>query len=258
MNVVVTGGGTIAPIDDVRLMTNISSGRLAAQISEASLDRGATVWHIHALSAVLPLWRNARFDLDATDPSAERERLERLRGRWMQARDRLRLLPLRNGTVADYAETLQHVIEENPIDIVVLPMAVGDFEPEPYHGKIDSDRESLVIQCQRAPKVIRMVRDWSPSVYLVGFKLMSRVSHDELVRRAQIACRKNRVDLTVANDLQTLREGRHTLHLVRPNEDPVSLQPGPDLADRLVDRIFSWALASRNLRRSLDSRAPGA
>ena len=28
MNVVVTGGGTIAPIDDVRLMTNVSSGRL--------------------------------------------------------------------------------------------------------------------------------------------------------------------------------------------------------------------------------------
>ena len=35
MNVVVTGGGTIAPIDDVRLMTNISSGRFAAAITEA-------------------------------------------------------------------------------------------------------------------------------------------------------------------------------------------------------------------------------
>ena len=35
MNVVVTGGGTIAPIDDVRLMTNVSSGRFAAAITEA-------------------------------------------------------------------------------------------------------------------------------------------------------------------------------------------------------------------------------
>ena len=48
MNVVVTGGGTIAPIDDVRFMTNISSGRFAAAITEACLDRGANVWHVHA------------------------------------------------------------------------------------------------------------------------------------------------------------------------------------------------------------------
>ena len=40
MNVVVTGGATIAPIDDVRLMTNVSSGRFAAAITEACLDRG--------------------------------------------------------------------------------------------------------------------------------------------------------------------------------------------------------------------------
>ena len=49
MNVVVTGGGTIAPIDDVRLMTNVSSGRFAAAITEACLDRG------HGLAHPLPL-----------------------------------------------------------------------------------------------------------------------------------------------------------------------------------------------------------
>ena len=54
MNVVVTGGGTIAPVDDVRLLTNVSSGRLAAAIAESFLDRGASVWHIHARSAQAP------------------------------------------------------------------------------------------------------------------------------------------------------------------------------------------------------------
>ena len=69
MNVVVTGGGTIAPIDDVRLMTNVSSGRFAAAISEACLDRGATVWHIHTVSAQLPFKRFAEFALDDGDPA---------------------------------------------------------------------------------------------------------------------------------------------------------------------------------------------
>ena len=64
-------------------------------------------------------------------------------------------------------------------------MAVADFEPEPHAGKISSERESLVIHCRRTPKVIRLVRDWVPSVYLVGFKLLSRRLRDELIRRAE-------------------------------------------------------------------------
>lgn len=67
-NVVVTGGGTIAPIDDVRLLTNVSSGRFAAAITEACLERNATVWHIHTPPALLPFMRSAKFDLDAPTP----------------------------------------------------------------------------------------------------------------------------------------------------------------------------------------------
>ena len=63
MNVVVTGGGTVAPIDDVRQIANVSTGRFSAAISEACLKRGATVWHVHTPQAQLPFIRNARFDL---------------------------------------------------------------------------------------------------------------------------------------------------------------------------------------------------
>jgi phosphopantothenate---cysteine ligase (CTP) len=247
MNVVVTGGGTIAPIDDVRLITNTSSGWFAASISEAMLDRGASVWHIHASSAQVPLWRLARCALDAADAAAERERLARLRHRWLEVRDRLHLVPLKEGTVSDYAATLKGTLVAQPIDVVVLAMAVSDFEPEPYAGKVSSDAESLVVRCRATPKVIRSVRDWAPSVYLVGFKLLSRASQDELIRRAADAGRVNRADLTVANDLQTLRQGRHTLHLVRPDAPPETLEPGGDLAERLVARIMTWAVAPRSL-----------
>ena len=241
MNVVVTGGGTIAPIDDVRLMTNVSSGRFAAAISEACLHRGANVWHIHSLTAQIPLRRFAEFALDAIDNASELGRLAQLRERWLKERDRLNLIPLKIGNVSDYATTLEHVLRSHPIDVVFLPMAVADFEPEPVPGKISSESESLILRCRPTPKVIRLVRDWSPSVYLVGFKLLSRVSREELVRRAEVACRDNRADLTVANDLQTLREGQHTVHLVRPGNDSETLEPGPDLAERLVARVLIWA-----------------
>jgi phosphopantothenate-cysteine ligase len=241
INVVVTGGGTIAPIDDVRVITNVSTGRFAAAISEACLDQGANVWHIHAAAAQRPLWRFAPFDLDAADPAAELDRLARLRETWLSQRDRLHLVPLEAGNVDNYAQTLRQVLVSQPIDIAFLPMAVADFEPEPTSGKISSEAESLVVHCKRTPKVIRRVRDWSPSVYLVGFKLLSGASRDELVLRAQTACRENRADLTVANDLQTLRQGRHTVHLVRPGHDAETLGPGIDLAATLVARVLAWA-----------------
>jgi phosphopantothenoylcysteine synthetase/decarboxylase len=241
MNVVVTGGGTVAPIDDVRYIANVSSGRSSAMITEACLGRGATVWHIHTPSAELPFLRHARFDLDARDTEAEFARLGGLKARWCRARDRLHLVPLSRGTVADYAENLERVLRNGSIDVVFLAMAVSDFEPEPVAGKLGSEADVLVIRGLRAPKVIRSVRDWSPRVYLVGFKLLSRADPLELIRQAEAACLINRADLTVANDLQTVRANRHTVHLVRPGVPPETLGPGDDLADRLVDRVFEQA-----------------
>ncbi len=244
-NVVVTGGGTIAPIDDVRLLTNVSSGRFAAAITEACLERNATVWHIHTPPALLPFMRSAKFDLDAPDPAAEFDRLARLREKWKSVGDRLHLVRLQAGTVADYQQSLKRTLQERAIDVAFLAMAVSDFEPEPRAVKISSEAaESLVLHCTRTPKVIRSVRDWSPSTYLVGFKLLSGVSPEVLIRAAEIACRTNRAQLTVANDLELIRQGRHTLHLVRPGAAPETLPAGADLADRLVDRVFSWAGAA--------------
>jgi phosphopantothenate-cysteine ligase len=120
-------------------------------------------------------------------------------------------------------------------------MAVSDFEPEPIPGKLESEADVLVIRGLRAPKVIRSVRDWSPRVFLVGFKLLSRVEPPELIRQAEAACLVNRADVTVANDLQTVREKRHTVHLVQPGAPPETFGPGEDLADRLVERIFGLA-----------------
>jgi phosphopantothenate---cysteine ligase (CTP) len=241
MNVVVTGGGTIAPIDDVRVLTNVSSGRFAAAITEAFLDQGAHVWHIHTAAAQRPLWRQASFALDTDNPAAELMRLAKVREQWLSQRDRLTLVPLEIGNVDDYASTLKQVLQSQPIDVACLPMAVADFEPEPRPWKISSEAESLILSCRRTPKVIRDVRDWAPSVYLVGFKLLSRAKTDVLIEAAVIACRTNRAQLTVANDLDTLRAGQHTVHLVRPGVDPETLEPGPDLAGRLVERIIEWS-----------------
>jgi phosphopantothenate-cysteine ligase len=243
MNVVVTGGGTVAPIDDVRQIANVSTGRFSARITEACLERGANVWHIHAPSAQLPFLRSAVYDLATTDPTAEHARLERLQSQWHAHGPRLHLVPLEHGTVAEYAAHLERVLRSQPIDIAFLAMAVSDFEPDALAGKLDSGVETLVIHGRRTPKVIQSVRDWSPGVYLVGFKLLSRARPADLIREAQAACRVNRADLTVANDLQTIRAGAHTIHLVRPGHPTETIGPGQEPAERLVERTMAWSAA---------------
>src|SRR5271166_6180583 len=115
MNVLVTGGGTSAPIDDVRSITNVSTGRFAASISESCLSRGACVWYLHAPSAQLPLLRRANFDLERDDPAGEFDRLRNLHEEWKAVRDRLHLVPLKSGTVADYAQSLEHILVSRSI-----------------------------------------------------------------------------------------------------------------------------------------------
>ncbi|MBV8487843.1 MAG: hypothetical protein JO161_06155 [Planctomycetaceae bacterium] len=246
MNVLVTGGGTSAPIDDVRTITNVSTGYFAAAISESCLARKARVWHVHTPSAALPLYRQARLDLETADITDELARLHRLHEQWKKVRERLHLVPLHEATVDQYARTLERLLRTRPIDVVFLAMAVSDYEPDPTSGKLSSDEEGLIIRCRRTPKVIRSVRDWSPDVYLVGFKLLSRVSTEELVRQAEASGRINRADLTVANDLQSLAAGKHTVHLVRTGQPPLLLPPGPDLADRLVEHVFAWVGSRRS------------
>jgi phosphopantothenate---cysteine ligase (CTP) len=241
MNVLVTSGGTVAPIDDVRQITNASTGRFGAMIAEEALRRGANVWYLSPPAALKPFHRLAHFDLDSDDPAAEVRRLAHLRLDWADVGDRCFLVPLREPTVENYALLLEAVLKVNKIDVVFLAMAASDYAPEPTRGKLSSDEETLTLRCLKLPKVIRSVRDWSPEAYLVGFKLLSNAPEPELIRQAREACIANRADLTVANDLSTVKAGRHAIHLVRPDHPTETYGPDDSIAERLIDRSFAWA-----------------
>ncbi len=243
LNVVVTGGGTIAPIDDVRQIANLSTGGFSAAISEAWLALGARVWHIHAPRALVPFERAARFDFECGDLESELERLRRLHERRSAVAERLRLVPLRDGTVSEYAEVLESTLRNEPIDVAMLAMAASDYEPVRSEGKIDSSSATLTIHCARARKVIASVRDWSPDVYLVGFKLTSGLPRERLVAVAEASRAANRADAVVANDVSTLRDGGHTVHLVRGGIGAETFGPGGPIAERLTARLLDLVRA---------------
>ena len=238
LNVVVTGGGTIAPIDDVRHIANVSTGRFSAQITEAFLRRGAYVCHLFPQSAVLPFEDRAQFDLVA-DFDEEVARMGRLRAEFDASDGRYGGWSIVPPTVAKYAETLRACLTMRPIDIAVLAMAVSDYEPEPVAGKVASDCDEWTLTLRRTPKVIRHVREWSSRTFLVGFKLLSGVTEGELIEAAREACITNDADLTIANDLQLKNQFLHTVHVVSRAGLIETIGPKGPIADRLVDRIIA-------------------
>ncbi|MFQ8846618.1 MAG: phosphopantothenoylcysteine decarboxylase, partial [Clostridia bacterium] len=172
MKIVITAGGTSEKIDDVRTITNSSTGRLGYAVGTAFLQQYAdeleAVYYLHGTRARHP----------------EHEKV----------------IPVEIGGVADLQRELGRILAEEKIDAVVHAMAVSDYTvkevttlekirgEEPEDGgadlsgnKISSDIEDLIIHMKRSPKVIGNIKKWSPDSLLVGFKLLSGVPHEELI-----------------------------------------------------------------------------
>ena len=219
MDVLVTAGGTSEPIDNVRSITNHSSGGLGKAIAESFLAAGHTVTYVTTKHALRPTQQ-----LDLSIKEIE--------------------------TTVELATTLEQLFAEKQFDAIVHAMAVSDFTTETAQTeeqfiasfaqqlseqtlpktkealativqntlnqiadipqtatKISSDTDRLLIFLKKNPKVIQMIRD--KQTVLVGFKLLVNVSQEELVQVAQAALVKNRCDFVLANDLMNVHETEH-------------------------------------------------
>ena len=219
--VLITSGPTRARLDAVRFLSNRSSGRLGCRIAVEALRSGAHVTMIAGPDSVVP----QQSDL------SEKE--------W----DRLRTEHIE--TVEDLLEVLEaECTGAPPYDAVIHAMAVLDYVPEePSKAKVSSGREEWTLRLKPTPKVIRKIKEWSPDVSLVGFKLEVGTSDAELLAAGRDSLRKNRADLVVANDLAQIRNETHPA-LIIDHEGEIRARPGTksEIA-RLLCELLSQRLA---------------
>ena len=185
--VLITSGPTRANLDAVRFLSNRSSGRLGCQIAVEALESGAHVTLVAGPESVVP--RQADLEPEA----------------WQ----RLRIVSVE--TVEDLLRVLKSELTSAPgYDAVVHAMAVLDYVPEEAsERKVPSGKEEWTLRLTRTPKVIQRIKEWSPEVVLVGFKLEVDRSESELLAAGRESLRKNRADLVVANDLTRIRDEVH-------------------------------------------------
>lgn len=219
MRILVTSGGTSERIDDVRSITNHASGQLGRLISEEFLNHQINVDLITTPKAIKPS-DQAGLSIHLIEDTA-------------QLKDTLEQLLIENTydaiihsmAVSDFTyeksfseehfeETLSQL--QTPITKEVLADLLTAAEAEPAH-KISSDTDHLILVLKKTPKVIQMIKKLQPRAKLVGFKLLSDVSKEELLATARENLVKNNADFVLANDLSNIDETQHIGYLIDKN-----------------------------------------
>ncbi len=166
----VTSGPTIEYIDNVRVLTNKSSGKMGNAIAEEALKRGAEVTVVCGLGSDPPPLRARALTVETTK-EMQRTVLQELRGR--------------------------------TYDVAVAAAAVSDWTlPSPRKGKISTWKaSSLNLRLKATPKIVDAMKKTSPKTFVVAFRAEYNVSDKKLVESAYSRLKRAQADLIVANDV---------------------------------------------------------
>lgn len=161
--ILVTAGGTEAPLDPVRVLTNRSSGKMGIALAERLLERGAEVTLIHGhVTEELP--------------------------KGVQAVKAL--------TNEAMAKALQERFSE--ADAVIMAAAVSDYKVKEYAAeKIKKTGETLHLELVKDLDILKSLGDKKDQQVLVGFAAESQ----DIEKNALEKLKKKNLDLICANDI---------------------------------------------------------
>lgn len=232
--IVITAGGTSEKIDNVRKITNSSSGKLGMTIANHLLNQSEDLIIYYVCSK------------NSLRPTDERVKVIEIDGT-IDLKNRIETLLLNekidyfihsmavSDYMTDYVTTIERIkqsVKNNEnIDEAFSNIEIIDG------SKISSYEDNLVIVLKPTPKIISIIKDLSPSTYLVGFKLLDGVSKEELIEVAKKLRDKNKCDLVVANDLSTIRNGEHIAYIINKDNEIEESRGKDDIAKKLVRRM---------------------
>ncbi|QOX63425.1 phosphopantothenate--cysteine ligase [Anoxybacterium hadale] len=227
-NILITAGGTSEKIDEVRVISNFSSGRLGLTVANSFLESNKIqIGKIYYLC-----------DRNTIVPEDSRVEVVRVAG------------------VSGLLDELTRLLTTEKIDAVIHAMAVSDYmvkqvttvgairsgqEAAPLfsggEGKISSQIEDLAILLTRTPKVIGEIKKLDRNTILVGFKLLSNVEKPVLIDTALKLLHQNQCDMVLANDLSDITEDQHVGYLLKPDGNYDCYSTKKQIAQAIVEEV---------------------
>ena len=192
--ILITGGPVFAYLDNVKIITNKFKGGLMADLANKIVKMPEKNNIIYLCSK----------DSKQPEPSPH-------------------IAIIHHNGLYDY---MKKVLELAPdMNAVVLGAAVANLIPKnKIEGKFPSHNyrvgDTIPIDFTIAPRIIDEVKKINPNTHLFGFKLLSNVDHEELIRAAYGVLLESRAVTIFANDTENLMQkyavtkerGVHPIH----------------------------------------------
>ncbi len=233
--IIITAGGTSEKIDNVRKITNSSTGKLGMVIANEILEINEDVEIYYICSK------------DSYRPEDERVNVIEIDGT-IDLRDKITNLLqseridyfIHSMAVSDYMTDYVTTIDNIKKSILASDSVDDVFENVEVIGgtKISSYEDNLVIVLKPTPKIISLIKNLSPNTFLVGFKLLDGVSKEVLIEVARKLRDKNSCDLVVANDLADIRLGNHEAYIIDNDDEIIKANGKAEIAKMLVRKMF--------------------
>ena len=240
-NIVITSGGTSERIDNVRKITNSSSGKLGCTIANKLLeeipDQINKIYYISTNNSYRPDHKKVKY-VEIEDTADLKNKVEELL-RNNKIDYFIHSMAVSDYTV-DFVTTAKQIVEnikENKEND--LYKSICSNKNSIKANKISSYEDDLIIKLKRTPKIISLIKDISPNTFLVGFKLLDKVSKEELLSIAINLRDKNKCDLVVANDLDSIRNGQHQAYIIRKDDSYMGAKTKEDIAEKLINEMIN-------------------
>ncbi|MHA1441548.1 MAG: bifunctional phosphopantothenoylcysteine decarboxylase/phosphopantothenate--cysteine ligase CoaBC, partial [Candidatus Heimdallarchaeota archaeon] len=206
--VVVTAGPTRAWIDDIRFITNPSSGKMGLELAKEAKSRGADVTLIIGPTNI--------------------------------SQPNIGLNIIHIDTTQDIVDSINDLTK---IDLFISAAAIGDYEPIKTKGKIPSKQTKLTIELKPTPKVISVVKKKFPKAKIIGFKAEVDLTKEQLIEKAKTSLEQHIIDMVVGNVVNKPKQGFATttneVVLVKQKGKPIHipLDSKRSIAKRILDEI---------------------
>ena len=199
MNCIVTAGPTFEPLDDVRRLTNFSTGRLGTELANFLTARGHAVTLLIGESATYAGERKARTVKTFSTTRDLRTKLKAFSGKKVDA-------IFHAAAVSDFA-----------FGKLFVPDAAGKLRAVKPSRKLSTRDGNLFAELTPTPKIIAELRRWFPKTKIVGWKFEAVGGRADALRAASKQIADCDTDTCVANgpaygkgfNLVTARSQKH-------------------------------------------------
>ncbi|MHC4661440.1 MAG: phosphopantothenoylcysteine decarboxylase domain-containing protein [Planctomycetota bacterium] len=181
MKIIVTAGPTREQIDNVRFISNLSSGRMGYEIARIAGESGHDVILVSGPSTIEP-----PLGVDFVPVTSAAGMAEAVKSRF------------------------------NDCDAVVMAAAVADYRPkEKFEGKLHKSEGPMTLELERTEDILKTLGEEKKNRILVGFALQA--SEDDIQAGIE-KCRAKNADLVVANTVSAMGRAIATVFIADSKE----------------------------------------